>query len=417
MLSESIMLSNANTLAKLYLSIIDDVMESVREMFYDEGIDERVLENLRQLWESKVVQSKAVEGLIKDSNPSSFVLQLPGNYTQTLNKPTVVIPAAQNMQNFTSKANNCSSVTTFSLPPGITYPVQIPAGVTLQTASGHFYKVNVPVMVTRGAQHVLTRPAQTSNPAPVAHGIVAQLSTACHPAPSACPVSDKTPSPLTTEALSDKPLPSLSESQSEFTLDGIDFSPEPVDMSTSSICTPQLPQGQHSDFSSSYAQDLIEMPLKEPERSSVLSIESAASSNMPTKDAKLEMMELQTDLNFNELVNIPQLDGVANSSSDTEDEDNDDDDDLGLVGENELLGLINANEDEEEEEEEDPLNSGDDVSEQDIPEIFDTENIIVCQYDKIHRSKNRWKFYLKDGVMCYGGKDYVFSKAVGEAEW
>ncbi|KAI7805633.1 hypothetical protein IRJ41_012827 [Triplophysa rosa] len=30
----------------------------------------------------------------------------------------------------------------------------------------------------------------------------------------------------------------------------------------------------------------------------------------------------------------------------------------------------------------DPLNSGDDVSEQDIPEIFDTENIIVCQYDK-----------------------------------
>ncbi len=36
---------------------------------------------------------------------------------------------------------------------------------------------------------------------------------------------------------------------------------------------------------------------------------------------------------------------------------------------------------------------------------------------QIHRSKNRWKFYLKDGVMCYGGKDYVFSKAVGEAEW
>ncbi len=36
---------------------------------------------------------------------------------------------------------------------------------------------------------------------------------------------------------------------------------------------------------------------------------------------------------------------------------------------------------------------------------------------QIHRSKNRWKFYLKDGVMCYGGKEYVFSKAVGEAEW
>lgn len=36
---------------------------------------------------------------------------------------------------------------------------------------------------------------------------------------------------------------------------------------------------------------------------------------------------------------------------------------------------------------------------------------------QIHRSKNRWKFHLKDGVMCYGGREYVFSKAVGEAEW
>lgn len=143
-------------------------------------------------------------------------------------------------------------------------------------------------MVTRGAQHVLTRPAHNSNPAPVAHGIMAQLSTACHPPASACPVSDRTKSPLTPEASSDKPLPSLSESQSEFTLDGIDFSPEPVDMSTSSPCTPQL-QGQHADFSSSYAQDMIEMPLKEPKGSSVLSIESDAPLNTPTKDAKVSL--------------------------------------------------------------------------------------------------------------------------------
>ncbi|KAL6091728.1 hypothetical protein STEG23_016556 [Scotinomys teguina] len=30
----------------------------------------------------------------------------------------------------------------------------------------------------------------------------------------------------------------------------------------------------------------------------------------------------------------------------------------------------------------DPLNSGDDVSEQDVPDLFDTDNVIVCQYDK-----------------------------------
>lgn len=179
------MLPNANTVPKLYLSVIEDVLESVRELFQDEGVEERVLEHLRQLWESKVVQSKAVEGFIKDNNPSKFVLQLPANYTQSLHKPTVVIPAAANVQNFTSKTS-CGSVATFSLPPGITYPVQIPAGVTLQTASGHLYKVNVPVMVTRGAQHVLTRPAQA--PVTLRPACLTQLLQPTCPTPRPQPV-------------------------------------------------------------------------------------------------------------------------------------------------------------------------------------------------------------------------------------
>ena len=32
-------------------------------------------------------------------------------------------------------------------------------------------------------------------------------------------------------------------------------------------------------------------------------------------------------------------------------------------------------------------------------------------------SRNKWKFNLKDGIMNLNGKDYVFSRAHGEAEW
>lgn len=87
-----------------------------------------------------------------------------------------------------------------------------------------------------------------------------------------------------------------------------------------------------------------------------------------------------------------------------------------------------------------PLNSGDDVSDAEDQELFDTENVVVCQYDKvgderqqertfsrqfwtlllapqIHRSKNKWKFHLKDGIMNLNGRDYVFSKSIGDAEW
>lgn len=41
--------------------------------------------------------------------------------------------------------------------------------------------------------------------------------------------------------------------------------------------------------------------------------------------------------------------------------------------------------------EEEALNSGDDVSEQDVPDLFDTDNVIVCQYDKVlHSSFRLW---------------------------
>jgi transcription initiation factor TFIIA large subunit len=36
---------------------------------------------------------------------------------------------------------------------------------------------------------------------------------------------------------------------------------------------------------------------------------------------------------------------------------------------------------------------------------------------KISRTKNKWRFILKSGVMNIGGRDYVFSKATGEADW
>ncbi|XP_062864619.1 TFIIA-alpha and beta-like factor [Trichomycterus rosablanca] len=455
------MLSNSNSLPKLYLSIIDDVIENVREMFLDEGVEESVLDELRQLWESKVLQSKAVEGFSKDINPSNFVLQLPANYSQALQKPTapVAFPARQHAQNITSKAGSSGLIATFSLPPGVTYPVQIPAGVTLQTASGHFYKVNVPVMVTQapGCQRI---PSQANPPQVeqrnlpnVVQNVPAQVPPLCsqnlafpqapkpllHPQhqsqilqPQSSQVPQSSSVPVTPEP---KPQPSP-ETPGEFTLDGIDFNLQPLDMSTPTSLS---------------AEQMLENAVKAEQKATadMINTEDTLSNFLPDLEGtpngaiKLEM-DLLRDYNFNELADIPQLDGTCDSSSEQgegEQEQELDEEDQGAVGENEFFGIINAealkalrntggssdansrsssDSDEPElveEEEEDPLNSGDDVSEQDIPEIFDTENVIVCQYDKIHRSKNRWKFYLKDGVMCYSGKDYVFSKAVGEAEW
>lgn len=117
---------------------------------------------------------------------------------------------------------------------------------------------------------------------------------------------------------------------------------------------------------------------------------------------------------------IVQLDGPAETS----DEDSNDDDE------------INIDEDDDDDEYDDtddefdpdgerydtgidlePLNSDDDIQEEDPTDVFDTENIVVCQFEKIKRARNLWKLYLKNGVMNLNGRDYVFKQASGEVQW
>jgi len=112
---------------------------------------------------------------------------------------------------------------------------------------------------------------------------------------------------------------------------------------------------------------------------------------------------------------ILQVDGPADSSDEEDavdddddgddDDDDDDDDDIDPDG------------DDDEGVEEEPLGSEDDISDEDASDLFETDNVVVCQYDKITRARNKWKFHLKDGIMNLNGKDYVFQRAHGDAEW
>lgn len=40
---------------KLYQAVIADVISNVKEAFQDEGVDDQVLQELKHIWESKLV--------------------------------------------------------------------------------------------------------------------------------------------------------------------------------------------------------------------------------------------------------------------------------------------------------------------------------------------------------------------------
>ncbi|XP_062980812.1 TFIIA-alpha and beta-like factor [Elgaria multicarinata webbii] len=486
-------MARGNPVPKFYKSVIDDVIECVQDVFVEEGVDEQVLKELKRRWEAKVMQSKATEGFFQHSHIlPQFMLHLSPNCNQPLQTSTgrslvslsrECFAAGRGIRQFTAPTSTAAAelgtsragAAILTLPSGLAYPIQIPAGVTLQTTSGQLYKVNMPMVVTQasGGGTVLQNPVQQ---------IFHQLGRQPLVPPSAVQANTlslraagreslQAPKPAASEQMGmrEKALRGAAVMQEAVGSQGKaatgtlvsqrpSSSPEPprnanVQMATPALKTPEADHTMEGTAGSlSDGGDLavnLEQPLDPDDIIELIIMGNelddgallADESNLPFAeqlDTNVQM-ESQKDM-ANDLSQIIQLDGTGDDSP------------KGEIGsprdgdEEELIGIIDAEDlkvlDEEEEEgenstsdnqslsstsdtddplvditEEDPLNSGDDVSEQETPDVFDTDNIIVCQYDKVQRSKNRWKFYLKDGVLCFAGKDYVFSKAFGDAEW
>lgn len=69
---------------KLYNTVIEDVISGVRETFIDEGVDEQVLQELKQIWETKLMASKAVE--LNPDPPEPQVPQINTHKAVSINK-------------------------------------------------------------------------------------------------------------------------------------------------------------------------------------------------------------------------------------------------------------------------------------------------------------------------------------------
>lgn len=133
----------------------------------------------------------------------------------------------------------------------------------------------------------------------------------------------------------------------------------------------------------------------------------------PRKSPKATRTLAQVDGQFDD-------DHPDNNSGDDDDEEDDEEEDdevesdggdvieskaggstLATVGGDELLG---SDLDDDDDEEEDAVDE-------------EAMNKVLCQYEKVHRSKNKWKCVLKDGIMNVNGHDYVFHRAQCDFEF
>lgn len=73
----------------------------------------------------------------------------------------------------------------------------------------------------------------------------------------------------------------------------------------------------------------------------------------------------------------------------------------------------------DDEDDEPPLNENDDDDLDDVDqgEELNTQHLVLAQFDKVTRTKSRWKCTLKDGIMHINNKDVLFNKATGEFDF
>ncbi|XP_023235092.1 transcription initiation factor IIA subunit 1-like [Centruroides sculpturatus] len=342
----------ASSVPKLYNSVIEDVISNVREAFLDDGVDEQIILELKQIWEKKLKETKAIE--IKEPEQTSHVLLPLQQSSGGQIVPPVLLQKKERNQTFTQQITLSPAnlqQTSIQYAPG---DINLGGQKTLTLAMPQKVTIAIPGQMNHG-------PIQTVMSVP---GSAATLSL-----PSEIVTTSLFPQAALNQGNILNPSHQLN---AVLTLTNFFMFHIRADMTVFLIV---------KDISASYN--------------------------------SLWMCKFELNFNFQQSGGIIQLDGT----NDTSDEDEEEDDDGFIDNEDNREEDDEHNDDENDAEEEEPLNSDDDDTEEDATELFYTENVVVCQYDKIGRSKNRWKFHLKDGIMNLKGKDYVFQKAVGDAEW
>ncbi|XP_071580969.1 transcription initiation factor IIA subunit 1 isoform X2 [Temnothorax nylanderi] len=373
---------------KLYNTVIEDVISGVREAFIDEGVDEQVLQELKQIWETKLMASKAVE--LNPDPPEPQVPQINTHKAVSVNRANVgnhfVQPSAGNVVPQTQPQ-----------PPPPPPPQPQQQQQQQQQAQAQPQQSSQPQQHTHPSTGTTLQQQQQHSTTPQQ---VQQVVTASTVLERQVPIQITLP-----------PQPGVPDGPQRILSIQVPASALQANQLHTILTGPVISaaMGLPANLASTLLQQHVNSTLQGQATLTPLQVNQPLQVVTQSTNSVVTQRPPQNQQN-----NINQLDGGVGDSTDDDDEeeeeDNDDDDED-----------IDEKEEEENDEaaarEEEPLNSEDDVTDDDPSDLFDTDNVVVCQYDKITRSRNKWKFYLKDGIMNLSGKDYVFQKANGDAEW
>ncbi|KAI8374944.1 transcription factor IIA, alpha/beta subunit [Choanephora cucurbitarum] len=368
-------MSNA-IVSNVYRFVIDDVINQVRGDFEDMGIDDSILQELQRSWESKVARSRVANfgfkdnGYYEEENGANN-----GNETQATGPSNVPVnqsndqPVLQYPSDY-AHALNSATPSAASLANLAATATAVAQGNRNLPPQG--YGLSLPPPTSTGNTNPMNRMADPNtlvNQYPMMHNNN----------------NNNNNNTMKQQNLSDLQLPGISNNRPN--LPQNDGANDDLD----SLTTEQIDQRIH------------DMITEEEGDQFTLSFTASTSRGEPlaldTLPESVKALMREAKANSKKRRMIDQLDGEA-----TEDQDNTQD----VAQASSSTGN------------EDDINSDLDDSDDNDDEGEggeEIEHIILCLYDKVTRTKNKWKCILKDGIMLVNGRDYLFHRANGDFEW
>ncbi|XP_078435842.1 transcription initiation factor IIA large subunit-like [Wolffia australiana] len=352
------------SVASVYLHVVDDVINKVREDFLNYGVGENILNELQGLWEMKMMQCGAISG----------------NIERTVSKANGVLAPVHDLNvPYEGPTEEYETPTAEMLFPPT--PLQTPIPTPLPgLLENQLYQTGTP----NDFEH--TEDLRDGD------------AKALRPNPFMPP-----PSPW----MSQRPL-------------GVDVNiaynevQDEVDRGV-----PRHPRTQDFFMGSSGKRKRGDYPSQLPPDGFIPQQDGAS-------DVIIEFT-LQEDMKKDDISSarslcLPQLDGINDDYGSPYNPHGDAGEDYHTLPP-ENAGTPRMAQGAEIGDDEPPLNEDDDDDEDDFDDLDqeeeepNTQHLVLALFDKVTRAKNRWKCMLKNGIMHLNNRDILFNKANGEFEF
>uniref|UniRef100_A0A8R1TX53 Uncharacterized protein n=1 Tax=Onchocerca volvulus TaxID=6282 RepID=A0A8R1TX53_ONCVO len=392
--------------ADVYKGVINDVIGQVKEAFLDENVDIDVLQQLKKDWEEKLIASNSVDWDGPRYVPPPPLRQMKQPImTSTTIPPGSTVRIAQNGQHIlVQQSARSSSSSSQAAQPALVMQTSGTSSVQRPVPQVQYISTaNIPISSDPNTVVIQRQPVNQNT---------SQITTMA-PGMITFPAGQGQARIVQQGGQQFLMHANIPTGSSVMILNA--GSQIPVTLNNAVVYQPTNRQALQSGQSNVKLEDTIQ--LLDGATSLTVNTSRAGSSRTSRKHT-----ERETDCKCKgPSKKLLQLDGatrVSDSSSEEEEMDEEDDDDPLRTIADRISEEGNTVEDEDQITEEDPLNSGDDQSDdEDVERLFEAENLVMCQFEKVHRARSKWKFTLKDGIMHIRGKDHCFQRCSGEAEW